>query len=178
MKHRHTKIEHAPISTASLNNVAKNYCASLSKRIRKNRIADDRPNNSKYGFNIPKVVAACSSNVPPYFVCRGRNNHDLQNPHPVLAAAYPPLRGDNTPQYRIPGVKKHYRVGHCAEPHAAHTLLNNMYEWGCPIVISDIRFSLAYRVKNQSVVPYCGTCRLTFPQLKCKQPILTYCMKK
>lgn len=166
MKHGHTKIEHSPLSNKSLNNVAKEYCALQAKRIRKNRINDDRPNNSKYGFNIPKVVAACTSNIPPFFVCRGRNNHDLQNPHPVLRVAYPPTKTNGIPTQRIPGVKNYNPVGHCAEPHAANTLLFNMYDWGCPIRIEDIRFSLAYRVKNHSVVPYCGTCRLTFTQLR------------
>lgn len=166
MKHTHTKMERGPLTTETLNKVAKEYCALLAKRIRKNRINDERPNMSKFGYNIPKVVASCTSISPPYFVCRGRNNKDLQNPHPLLRAAYPPLKGDGKPRNQsIIGVP-YYPAGHCAEPHAAHTLLLNMDLYGKPIAIKDIRFSLAFSVKNQSVVPYCGTCRLTFPQLR------------
>ena len=155
-----------PISDDGLNKAARNYCAHLARRLRKNRIDDTLPNDGSHGFNIPKVVAACTSKVPPYFVCRGRNNHDLKDPHPTLSAAYPPLRADRKPLYCISGVKHHYPAGHCAEPHAAHTLLLNMDAWGRRIEIRDIRFSLAFKVKNQVVVPYCGTCRQTFPQLK------------
>ena len=166
MKHKHTKIESSPLSNEALNKVAKEYCALQAKRIRKSRIDDSLPNDGSHGFNIPKVVAACTSNIPPYFVCRGRNNNDLQNPHPTLAAAYPPVKANGHPvNQSIPGLK-YPPPGHCAEPHAAHTLLLNMDAWKCPIAISNIRFSLAYRIKNQSVAPYCGTCRLTFPQLR------------
>lgn len=166
MRHKHKKIANGPISDDALCKVAKNYCAHLARRMRKNRIDDTLPNDGSHGFNIPKVVAACTSSKPPYFVCRARNNNTLQNPHPTLQAAYPPLRGDGTPINRIPGVKHHYPAGHCAEPHAAHTLLLNMDDQGHPIAIRNIRFSLAFNVKNQAVVPYCGTCRLTFPQLR------------
>lgn len=166
MRHQHKNIGNGPISNVGLCSAAKNYCAHLARRIRKNRIDDTLPNDGSHGFNIPKVVAACTSNVPPYFVCRGRNNNDLQTPHPTLQAAYPPIWGNMKPvNQSIPDVE-YYRVGHCAEPHAAHTLLNNMDFWGHPIAIRDIRFSLAFNVKNQAVVPYCGTCRLTFPQLR------------
>lgn len=165
MRHIHKKMGNAPVSNVELNKKAKEYCAILARRIRKNRIDDTLPNNGEEGFNIPKVVAACTTDVPPYYVCRGRNNHDLQNPHPTLQAAYPPVRNNKKPLVQnLPDVD-YFRVGHCAEPHAAHTLLYNMDVCRHPIAIRDIRFSFAFRVKNQSVVPYCGTCRLTFPQL-------------
>ncbi len=165
MKHRHMKIQNGPMTNDALNNVARGYCAMLAKRIRKKRINDNRPNDGSPGFNIPKVVAACTSDVSPYFVCRARNNNNLQAPHSTLAAAYPLLRGNGKPLHQtIPDVD-YYPAGHCAEPHAAHTLLLNMEERGNPISIGDIRFSFAFRVKNYSIVPYCGTCRLTFPQL-------------
>lgn len=165
MKHKHKRMENVPVSNETLCKKAKEYCAELAKRTRKNRINDTLPNNGGHGFNIPKVVVACTSVVPPYFVCRARNNKTLQNPHPTLSAAYPPLAANGKPQTRsIPGVD-YYPAGHCAEPHAAHILLNNMNARKNPIAIEDIRFSLAFKVKNQSVEPYCGTCRLTFPQL-------------
>ena len=164
MKHRHKKMGNSSVSNEDLNKKAKEYCAILVKRVMKNRIDDSLPNDGSHGFNIPKVVAACTCDIPPFFVCRGRNNNDLQNPHPTLARAYPPVNGDMKPIIRMRGVR-YYRVGHCAEPHAAHILLNNMDAYNHPISISDIRFSLAYKVKNQAVAPYCGTCRLTFPQL-------------
>ena len=162
MKHRHIIQGNDSVPNNALNKSAKEYCTILAKRIKY------MYNSNSFvspGFNIPKVVAACTCNFPPFIVCRARNNNDLQNPHPTLAAAYPPVNNDMKPIQRIPGVRNYYRVGHCAEPHAAHILLNNMDEWRHPIEINDIRFSLAFRIKNQAVVPYCGTCRLTFPQL-------------
>ena len=167
MRHRHAKIESGPLTKGALNNFAKHYCACLFERIRKNRIDDTSPNDGRHGYNIPKEVVACTSKAPPFFVCRARNNKTLQNPHPTLKAAYPPLRANGKPvDQTLPGVRNYYPVGHCAEPHAAHILLNNMEEKRHPIAIADIRFSLAYNVKNQSVVPYCGTCKMTFPQLR------------
>lgn len=167
MKHRHKKMAISPISNEALSKKAKEYCAILTKRMRKNRIDDTLPNDGSPGFNIPKVVAACTSDVPPFFVCRARNNETLQNPHPTLLAAYPPLRANGKPvDQTLPGVRDYYPAGHCAEPHAAHILLNNMQGNGRLIAIGDIRFSLAFKIKNQAVVPYCGTCKLTFPQLR------------
>ena len=167
MRHRHAKIEPEPLTNEALNNVAKNYCAHLARRIKKNRIDDILPNDGSHGFNIPKVVVACTSNVPPYFVCRARNNNTLQNPHPTLQAAYPPLRANGKPvNQTLPGVRDYYPAGHCAEPHAAHILLYNMTQKRRPIEIANIRFSFAFKVKNHGVVPYCGTCKLTFPQLR------------
>ena len=166
MRHKHKKIANGPISDDALCKVAKNYCAHLARRMRKNRIDDTLPNDGRLGFNIPKVVAACTSKFPPYFVCSARNNNTLQNPHPTLQAAYPPLRANGRPVNQTLPEVDYYPAGHCAEPHAAHILLNNMDALGHPIAIRDIRFSLAYKVKNQIVVPYCGTCRMTFPQLR------------
>lgn len=166
MKHRHIRTRTKPFSEDALNHSAKEYCAILAKRVRKNRIEDDRPNRSRYGFNIPKVVAACTSTIPPFMVCKGRNNKNLLNPHPTLRGAYPPVNVHDMPVSRTIADVNYYPVGHCAEPHAADTLLKNMEEKHHPIQIEEIRFSKAFKVKNHSIMPYCGTCRLTFPQLR------------
>lgn len=158
------KVRNQPLSDESLNMIARGYCNQQAQRVHKKRIDDDLHNNSPFGFNIPKVVAACTSNISPYLVCRGRNDHSPMSPHPVLRDAYP-----QTSQYRhSPRTKrtKFYPVGHCAEPHAANRLLYEMSYKGKHLSIRDLRFSFAYRVKNSAVVEYCGTCKLTFPQLK------------
>lgn len=158
-----------PNSDVSLCKNAKQYCSLLIKRRNDDRIKDVQPSKNKKsrnGFNIPKVVVSCTSDVSPYYICRSRNKRTLQKPHPTLKAAYPPHRPNGIPLKKsIPKVD-YYPVGHCAEPHAAHALLNKMDKKGNPIQIDAIRFSLAYCVKNLAIVPYCGTCRLTFPQLK------------
>lgn len=158
------KVRNRPISDDSLNMIAREYCNQQAKRVQKNRKDDDLQNNSPFGYNIPKVVAACTSNISPYFVCRGRNDHSPMSPHPVLRATYP-KRG----QYGlIQRTKKtrFYPVGHCAEPHAANKLLYDMAHRGKSLKIMDLRFSFAYNVKHSAVVDYCGTCKLTFPQLR------------
>lgn len=40
MRHKHKKIANGPISDDALCKVAKNYCAHLARRMRKNRIDD------------------------------------------------------------------------------------------------------------------------------------------
>ena len=158
------KVRNQPLSDDSLNMIAREYCNQQAHRVHKNRKDDDLHNNSPFGYNIPTVVAACTSNKSPYLVCRGRNDHSPMSPHPILRAAYP-----KRVQYGLlPRTKKtrFYPVGHCAEPHAANRLLYEMSYKGKHLLIRDLRFSFAYSVKNSAVVEYCGTCKLTFPQLK------------
>lgn len=158
------KVRNQPLSDDSLNMIAREYCNQQAQRVQKKRIDDDLQNNSPFGYNIPKVVAACTSNKSPYLVCRGRNDHSPMSPHPVLRAAYP-----KPGQYKyFPRTKrtKFFPVGHCAEPHSANRLLYEMAYKGKHLSIRDLRFSFAFRVKNSAVVEYCGTCKLTFPQLK------------
>lgn len=158
------KVRNRPLSDDSLNMIAREYCNQQAQRVQKNRKDDDLQNNSPFGYNIPKVVAACTSNISPYFVCRGRNDHSPMSPHPVLRAAYP-KRG----QYGLIQRTKKNEVlssGALCRTTCSTYSFEHMYYWGHPIAIKDIRFSLAFNVKNQAVIPYCGTCRLTFPQLR------------
>lgn len=158
------KVRNRPLSDDSLNTIAREYCNQQVQRVQKNRKDDDLQNKSPFGYNIPKVVAACTSNNFPYLVCRGRNDLSPMSPHPVLKAAYP-KRG----KYGLISRTKKtifYPVGHCAEPHAANKLLYDMTHRGKSLKIMDLRFSFAYNVKHSAVVDYCGTCKLTFPQLR------------
>ena len=150
MKHIIKEMRNQPLSNYSLNMIARNYCNQQARRVHRMRIDDDLHNNSPFGFNVPKVVAACTSDRFPYLVCRGRNNHSPKNPHPVLKTAYP-----KSGQYsHLPRTKRtrFYPVGHCAEPHAANKLLYDMSNYGQRLSIMDLRFSYAYRVKNGVVV--------------------------
>ena len=158
------KVRNQPLSDDSLNMIAREYCNRQAQRVLKNRKDDDLQNNSPFGYNIPKVVVACTSNISPYFVCRGRNDHSPMSPHPVLRAAYP-KRGQYVHILRTKKTK-FYPIGHCAEPHAANKLLVDMARRGKHLAIRDLRFSFAFNVKHSAVVDYCGTCQLTFTQLR------------
>lgn len=137
------------------------YCHILRDRVQKHR----REGNCRYGqWDIPKVVIACASKSAPFDKERGHNCANLRNPHPTLYASYPSVKNEqNPPEYPD---EPHYPEGHCAEPHAAHKVLNRMDEYGRPVQIADLEFGHAYCVKYETVKPPCATCKLTFPQLR------------
>lgn len=144
-----------------INRYGLDYCLILRKRVIKHRKEGQL---RKGQWDIPKVAVACASNVAPYEMDRGHNCADLQNPHPTLKASYPSIkREQNAPKY--PG-EEHFAEGHCAEPHAAQRVLNEMTRLHKPIKIEDLQFGIAYSVKHLTVKSYCATCKLTFPQLR------------
>lgn len=153
-----------PWEQQELDNYGKDYCDSLYTRVKKHRTHGIITSMQTDAWDIPRVAVACSSKQSPYIGERGRNCSDLIKPHPTLKAYYPSIRHErNMPTY--PG-EPHYSEGHCAEPHAAHKLLNEMENAGLPIQIADIHFGKAYSVKNSTVKPPCATCKQTFPQLR------------
>ena len=81
-------------------------------------------------WDMPIVVAACGSNKSPYRSKTGRNNSTLRNPNPILDTTYYNFGcrvGDKPPRpVRLYPGEDHFEAGHCAEPHAAHALLNEM----------------------------------------------------
>ena len=151
-----------PWTQQELDEYGKEYCIILQNRVQKHR---RESNNRRYGqWDIPKVVVACASRIAPFDKERGHNCENLRNPHPVLHASYPSVKNEyDPPQY--PG-EPHYPEGHCAEPHAAHRVLNQMDGYGKRVQIADLEFGNAYSVKYETIKPYCATCKLTFPQLR------------
>ena len=90
----------------------------------------------------------------------------MRNIHPTLLRAHQ-IKGIQIgakPPREVKGAE-YFVAGQCAEPHAAHRLLNQMDKVGRMIGVNDILFSLAYRVKNGTVRAYCQTCKTVFPQL-------------
>jgi len=149
---------------SELDSYGKEYCAILRKSIknhRKKRMPDITKTDK---WDIPRVAVACSSTVSPYYRVRGRNASTLKNPHPTLYATYPSVKKDVNPP-AFPG-EPHYQEGHCAEPHAAHKLLNRMDRRRIRMNINEIMFGKAYHVCNSVEIAYCATCKLTFPQLR------------
>lgn len=149
-------------SQHELDEYGKEYCLILRERVQKHR---RQGNNKQYGqWDIPKVAVACASTVVPYEKERGHNCANLYNPHPKLYTSYPSVKNEqNPPQYPN---EPHYPEGHCAEPHAAHRVLNKMDVYNRPIQIADLAFGKAYSVKYLIIKEYCATCKLTFPQLR------------
>lgn len=139
----------------------------------KNRVIKRRANADAANFNseelemdLPLVMVACSAVRFPFTARIGRNNETLLNAHPTLERAYQTigLRIGQVPSrsQRITPRLSHKEAGRCAEPHAAHKLLNKVNG----LRIDQMLFSLAYDVKNSQPHGYCGTCQLVFPQLR------------
>lgn len=154
MKNNHTWTQ------KEIDRYGQDYCIILRERVIKHR---KEGKIRKGQWDIPKVAVACASTVAPYEMERGHDCADLRNPHPILRASYPSVKNDpNAPKYPS---EPHFAEGHCAEPHAAHKVLNIMKRYQPNIRIADLQFGNAYVVKYLTVKDYCATCKLTFPQL-------------
>lgn len=141
-----------------LNLDARQYAGHLIRLVHKCRVGKGRY------WDIPRVVVACASLKSPFILKHAHSCESVKHPHSTLSSSYPSQRNE-------PGMPKypreaHFPEGHCAEPHAAHKLLNAMDKARQPIQISDILFGSAISVINGTVKPYCATCKQTFPQLR------------
>ena len=159
-----------PYSNEELNSQAKAYCATL-----RNRVINHRCNSTEEEFDstktdwwdIARVTAVCATPKPPFSSEHGRNCSYMRNAHPLLLEAYT-KKGMTLGQKpkRTGDGKERFAAGQCAEPHAAHKLLNTIDKGGQEIAVDEIMFSRAYNVKNGKVRAYCETCKTVFPQLK------------
>lgn len=152
-----------PWTQQELDGYALEYATNQCKRVKNYRKHGDIGSQSIL-WDIPRVSVACASKVAPFHGERDRNCSNLRNPHRTLYNSYPSVKKEtNPPSYPN---EPHYAEGHCAEPHAAHRLLNTMDLCHKPICIADIQFSTAFKVKDGIPIAYCATCKLTFPQLR------------
>lgn len=166
-------MHNSPYTKRQLDQIAKDRCGKYRNRVKKHRadcLEEEIKSTKDDCWDMPLVVAACSSKRSPYEVKTGRNNSTLRNCNIVLKTAYEysGVRIGEKPPHpvRLYSCEDHFEAGHCAEPHAAHALLNVMKQYGIILKIEDIDFSSAYNCKNNTVHEYCGTCKLVFPQLR------------
>lgn len=162
-------MKHRPYTKQELNTQAMEYCATLRKRVRKHRCncpVEDLTSLKDDRWDIPRVVVSCASQKPPFISEKGRNCSYMRSVHPALLRVHQikGIRIGSKPLREVKGAE-YFVAGQCAEPHAAHRLLNQMDKVGITIGVCDILFSLAYRVKNSTVRAYCQTCKTVFPQL-------------
>lgn len=162
-----------PYTKRELDEAAKNRCGQYRNKVKKHRV--NCPQNlitstKTDSWDMPIVVVACCSTKKPYVLKTGRNNSTLRNCHPKLTAAYSCYNtrvGKKPPHaMRLYPMEPHFEAGHCAEPHAAHALLNTMDKLRVVLSITMIDFSHAINCKNNTVHDYCGTCKLVFPKLR------------
>ena len=166
-------MQNRPYTKRELDTIAKERCRKYRNRVKNNRVycpEEEIKSTKDDSWDMPLVVAACSSERNPYEVKTGRNNSTLRNCNTVLKTAYEKngVRIGEKPPHPVrlyPG-EDYFEAGHCAEPHAAHALLNVMKRHGVTLKIGEIDFSSAYNCKNNTVHDYCGTCKLVFPQLR------------
>ena len=155
------------LSQMALENISKSRASVI--RYRQRHDSEDYYKSTKTDSWDPKrVVVACGSLLPPFKAASGRQNSALRNGHPKLKEAYEIKGlqiGHPVPrQMKTKTDQPYWEPGHCAEPHAAHKLLNIMDRYN-PIEINDIVFGYAFSVLNGTPIPYCNTCKLVFPQL-------------
>ena len=163
-----------PYTLRDLCEFAKDSCAKSRERVLKHR--SDYYTNEEYKstrndwWDPPRVVVACASMIPPFMREKRCQSSTLRAGHPALQMAYrnvgmkigTPL---SKPKKEKLG-KPCWEPGHCAEPHAAHALLNTMDKYGVNLHINQIQFGIAFKVMNSIPMPYCNTCKAVFPQLR------------
>jgi len=139
-----------------------NYIKSLQIQCRKNRATKDPLVKSNEQWDMPRVVCSCGkpgSNIISIDSCRATIK--ASNCHPKLTKVLPGPLNSKFPLKGMGISGRGFRVGHCAEPHAANTLLRMT---NCNV--SHIVFGTAFRTEDCTFRDYCLTCKATFKQLK------------
>ena len=173
----------APYTIGELNRMVEQYRVSQGSRVHNYRMrthTDEEKKSTKTDqWDLPLTVCSCGSLVPPFIAASGRNCSALKEPHSVLLAAYGQIKDasglivgsiqmghkPNSIIRESLGLKGEdsFDAGRCAEPHAAHRLMN---ESGAIKDVSAILFSVALDARYPIAKPYCVTCRCVFPQLR------------
>ena len=140
------------------------YCGEITNRspfqkIFYNASDKSKPKRKKAYWDYPAAVSVCC-------LAAGRNIYEGFSQR-AYDNSYPNsiLRTQLTKLGKI-GEKvgsKGYRLGHCAEPHAARELLKK--ENSCKD-LSDINFSVAMRPRTRQILLPCENCKKVFPTLK------------
>lgn len=147
-----------------LTKIALIYRSSLWKRVKNKRVKKNMTSQ-----NMPKVTMACCSNKSPFLIQKDYNHTTLKTCHQMLLNALPSPLGTKIPKNkRLFPKEDYFEVGHCAEFHASHKLLEKFDKKSKTInqlSLNDIIFGYAIKVSSGYVRPYCGTCKQTFSQL-------------
>ena len=172
-----------PYTKAELNKVVEQYRGYQANRVRNYRLKkhteEEKKSTKADHWDLPLTVCSCGSLVTPYMAESGRNCSALKAAHPVLAAAYknitdksgsvigsiPLGQKPSNPMRSALGLKgkDSFEAGRCAEPHAAHKLMNKV---GKITDVSEILFSDALDARYPIPKSYCVTCQCVFPQLR------------
>lgn len=156
----------APASVSECKNMCNeesiDYIHSLQLKCKKVRATKNASVSSNVRWDMPRVVCSCGKpgkEIISRDCCRAtitkRNCH-----HKLMRVLPGPLDSPYPPK----GMGIHgsgFRVGHCAEPHAANTLLR---ETNCNV--SEIVFGTSFATDDRSPRPACLTCKATFKQLR------------
>lgn len=156
----------APTSVVECKNMCDeesiDYMHSLQKQCKNVRASKTPMNVSKERWDMPRVVCSCAKpgkGIISRDCCRATIK--AKNCHKKLKEVLPgPLDSGYPPKGMGISVRG-FRVGHCAEPHAANTLLR---ETNCNV--SQIVFGTAICTEDGSPRPACITCKATFKQLR------------
>ena len=155
----------APISVTECKNVCNeasvDYISSLELKFKKVRATKEIKGSLNSEWDMPSVVCSCGKpgkEIISTDCCK--TSIKSKNCHIKLKRVLP---GPLDSPYPLKGMGIHgsgFRVGHCAEPHAANTLLKKT---NCNV--SDIVFGLSLATDDGSPRNACLTCKATFKQL-------------
>lgn len=53
-------------------------------------------------------------------------------------------------------------IGHCAEQHAANSVMNDLYKGGISRDVEQLTFSKAFRPRTMKTIDYCANCETLF----------------
>lgn len=164
--HNVIHVESEPQSIAECkvyaNKASIGYYTVLKSRCNYNRRTRDPKDKSNASWDMPAVI--CSCNTPGRDVIVRDNCRATIKPkncHPKLKKVLPGPLDSSYPRKGMHIGGRGFKVGHCAEPHAANTLLKIT---NCNV--PEIVFGDSISTGDGSVMAPCLTCKATFKQLR------------
>lgn len=139
-----------------LERTVEHYCGQLVNSHKKQRRYVLHDGKRKPMWDLPMVAVSCKTNATI------KSNYSK----PVNKRSYDQVQGlkqalKECGEIGEEGKYDTYKVGRCAEPHAAKDcLLDDKSS-----TLKDLEFSTARVIKTKEIKKYCGNCKYVFPQL-------------
>lgn len=133
------------------------YCGKIINCHKKQRRYVLHDGRNKPIWDLPMVAVSCEVNNIIKCDCSKPTNVRSYDSVPALKRAL-----EQCGQIGQPGNYAGYQVGRCAEPHAAKLCLISAPH----ARLNDLCFSTARVIATREIMPYCGNCQHTFPQLE------------
>lgn len=164
--HNVIHVDREPLSIAECrflaNEASIGYYTELKSRCNYNRRTRNPKDKSNASWDMPAVICSCSTPGRTVIVRDNcRTTIKPKNCHPKLKKVLPGPLDSIYPRKGMHINGRGFKVGHCAEPHAANTLLK-ITDCNVP----EIVFGNSFSTGDGAVMEPCLTCKATFKQLK------------